>query len=87
MKSRRTDILPMSCPPRGLCRVEAAAYVGISPSLFDAMVRDARMPQPKIINTRTVWDRHQLDLAFEALPHKEDGGTALVPANEWDDMK
>jgi len=83
----RCSILPMSCPPRGLCRVEAAAYIGVSPSLFDEMVRDGRMPRPKIINTRTVWDRHQLDLAFETLPSKEHGITPLAPINDWDNMK
>ena len=42
-------------PPRGMSRVEAAYYVGISPSLFDTMVKDGRMPGPKLINTRTIW--------------------------------
>lgn len=36
------------------------------------MVGDGRMPKPKRINRRTVWDRHQLDRAFDALPD-EDG--------------
>ena len=53
--------------PRGLSRTEAAAYIGISPSLFDAMVKDGRMPQPIAINTRRVWDKFKLDAAFEAL--------------------
>jgi hypothetical protein len=65
---RRADILPLSLPPRGLSRVEAAAYIGVSPSLFDLMVGDGRMPRPKRINARTVWDRLQLDAAFAALP-------------------
>jgi predicted DNA-binding transcriptional regulator AlpA len=63
-----SGVLPPSLAPRGLCRVEAAAYIGVSPSLFDLMVKDGRMPGPKRINTRTVWDRRSLDLAFEALP-------------------
>jgi predicted DNA-binding transcriptional regulator AlpA len=54
--------------PRGLSRTEAAAYIGVSPSLFDQMVRDRRMPQPKRINSRNVWDRRRLDDAFEELP-------------------
>jgi predicted DNA-binding transcriptional regulator AlpA len=53
--------------PRGLSRTQAATYVGISPSLFDQMVRDRRMPQPKHINSRVVWDRRLLDEAFDAL--------------------
>jgi hypothetical protein len=31
-------------PPRGMSRVEAADYIGVSPTLFDTMVRDGRMP-------------------------------------------
>jgi predicted DNA-binding transcriptional regulator AlpA len=58
--------------PRGLSRAEAAHYVGISPTLFDQMVRDGRMPQPKRINSRTVWDRTRLDEAFDALPGDDD---------------
>ena len=50
----------------------------VSPSLFDAMVRDGRMPGPKVINTRTVWDRFALDRAFEALPDRDS-------ANQWDE--
>jgi predicted DNA-binding transcriptional regulator AlpA len=61
-------------PRRGLSRVEAAMYVGVSPSLFDEMVKDGRMPQPKRINTRTVWDKRQLDEAFAALPGGENSG-------------
>ena len=62
------NILPTSLPPRGLSRVQSAAYVGVSPSLFDEMVKDGRMPKPARINARTVWDRVKLDEAFAALP-------------------
>lgn len=54
-------------------KVAAAAYIGISPSLFDIMVKDGRMPKPKRINARTVWDRKRLDEAFDALPDEEGG--------------
>ena len=72
------DQLPPSLPPRGLSRSEAAAYLGISASLFDELVKDGRMPPPKRINSRTVWDRKRLDEAFEALPGGESD-------NPWDD--
>jgi predicted DNA-binding transcriptional regulator AlpA len=65
--------------PRGLSRAEAAFYIGVSPSLFDALVRDGRMPQPKRINTRTVWDRRQIDEFFAALP----GGSVDELNVEW----
>ncbi|MCG5249204.1 helix-turn-helix transcriptional regulator [Methylorubrum extorquens] len=82
---RPANVLPVSLPPRGLSRVESAAYVGVSASLFDAMVKDGRMPLPKRINARTVWDRLRLDAAFVALPDGDDGeGT---PRNdEWEDL-
>jgi excisionase family DNA binding protein len=63
--------------PLGLSREEAAEYVGVSASLFDAMVKDGRMPPPKTINRRRVFDRHRLDAAFAALP--DEGETADNP--------
>lgn len=63
----KADVLPSSLPPRGVNRVQSAAYVGVSPSKFDVMVADGRMPQPKEIDGRVVWDRHELDAAFSAL--------------------
>jgi excisionase family DNA binding protein len=68
----RHEILPASLPPRGLSREEAAAYIGIGATKFDQMVDDGRMPQPKRIDGRKVWDRLRLDSAFAALP--TDGG-------------
>lgn len=55
-------------PPRGLSREEAARYVGIGTSKFDEMVADRRMPKPKRIDGRVVWDRIALDAAFSDLP-------------------
>ena len=68
----RENILPTSLPPRGLSRVQSAAYVGVSPSLFDEMIKDGRMPKPMHINARTVWDRVKLDEAFAALSDSDD---------------
>ncbi len=65
------DVLPRSLAPRGLSRVQAAAYIGVSVSLFDAMVKDGRMPKPTRINARTVWDRIKLDEAFAALSDED----------------
>jgi hypothetical protein len=38
------------------------------------MVADGRMPKPKRIDGRVVWDRLQLDLAFAALSHEDGRG-------------
>jgi predicted DNA-binding transcriptional regulator AlpA len=72
--------LPPSLSPRGLSRTAAAAYVGISASKFDQMVIDGRMPKPKQIDRRSIWDRHQLDEAFDALPEE-----VTEAENEWDE--
>jgi predicted DNA-binding transcriptional regulator AlpA len=58
----------LSYPPRGLSREEAARYVGVGPTKFDELVRDRRMPRPKRIDGRVVWDRLALDAAFSDLP-------------------
>jgi len=77
---KRTELLPPTLAPRGLSRTEAAAYIGVSASLFDMMVNDGRMPGPKRINARTVWDRKRLDVAFEALPDDNND------SNPWNEM-
>lgn len=82
MRAERVrEILPASLPPRGLSREQAAELVGVSPSLFDAMIKDGRMPRPKSINARRVWDRVKVEAAFAALP--DDGDDAGVQ-NPWD---
>ena len=77
---RPADILPVSCPPRGLSRVQAAVYVGVGATLFDEMVEDGRMPAPKKINGKNAWYRPALEEAFVALPSKDD-------TNPWDGEK
>ena len=49
------------------------------------MVNDRRMPKPKRINARVVWDRLRLDAAFAALPDDADGE---VPSTRdaWGDL-
>lgn len=73
----KPTVLPLSCPPRGLARGAAAEYVGVSVSKFDQLVADGRMPAPKEIDRRKVWDRLELDEAFSALPCEDD-------SNPWD---
>lgn len=58
----------LSYAPRGMSREEAARYVGVGTTKFDEMVADRRMPKPKRIDGRVVWDRIALDVAFTDLP-------------------
>lgn len=64
---------PIAYPPRGLSRIEAARYIGVGTDKFDQMVADKRMPKPKEIDRRIVWDRVELDIAFSELPHRGAG--------------
>lgn len=84
-RQQRRDVLPLSLPPRGLSRIQAAAYLGVSPSHLDKLIRDRAMPPPKRLGGRVVWDRKQLDGAFDALDGEftwsdDDAGDA----NSWD---
>ena len=58
-------------PPRGLNREEAARYVGVGATKFDEMVADGRMPRPKRVDGRVIWDRLKLDAAFTDLPEEK----------------
>ncbi len=58
----------LAYPPRGLSREEAARYIGVGATKFDALVSDGRMPKPKRVDGRTVWDRLALDAYFSDLP-------------------
>lgn len=61
----------LAWPPRGLSREQAARHVGVGVTKFDEMVADGRMPRPKRIDGRVVWDRVAIEAAFTDLP--EDG--------------
>lgn len=69
--SRASDSL--SYPPRGLSREEAARYVGLGATKFDELVKEGKMPKPKRVGSRTVWDRVALDIAFTDLPDVDSG--------------
>jgi len=70
-------------PRRGLSRVEAAMYLGVSASKFDELVRDGRMPAPKRIDGRKIWDIHSIDIAFDALPSENETSGVTT----WDDFR
>lgn len=76
MRSQRPSSLPPSLAPRGLSREQSAEYLGVSPSKFSQMVLDGRMPRPIRIDGRVVWDKVELDAAFDAL--------AETNENPWD---
>ena len=75
------DALPPGVAPIGFARPAAAQYVGVSVGLFDQMVSDGRMPQPRHANTRLLWDRRELTAKFQELPQNDD-----IEENEWNEV-
>lgn len=59
-------------PPRGLSRTEAARYIGVGATFFDALVADGRMPKPSRVGKRAIWDRLKIDAAFPDLGEAQD---------------
>jgi excisionase family DNA binding protein len=62
---------PLSYPPRGMSRDEAARYIGVGNTKFDEMVADGRMPRPKRVDGRVIWDRLKIEAAFTDLPEEK----------------
>ena len=65
----RQAALPPTLAPRLVSREAAAAYVCVSPNTFDEMVRQGRMPRPRLLGgKRRAWDVRALDAAVDRLP-------------------
>lgn len=80
----RLAALPANLPPRQIGRDAASAYIGVSATKFDEMVKDGRMPRPHCIDARRLWDVRQLDVAVDALPIA--GGTDDAADNPFNDV-
>ncbi|MFT0892924.1 helix-turn-helix transcriptional regulator [Pseudochelatococcus sp. G4_1912] len=59
---------------RGLGEPEAALYLGLGSSKFRQLVNEGRMPRPRLIDSRRIWDVDDLDAAFRGLPIEGDSG-------------
>jgi len=80
----RQHALPPTLAPRLISRSAAAAYVSLAPNTFDVMVRNGRMPKPRILTRgRKAWDVRLLDQAIDELPL--DGEDAGDTDRGWDD--
>jgi integrase len=81
----RQIALPPTLAPRLICRLAAAAYVSVSPTTFDQMVTDGRMPPPKILGERRrAWDVRALDVAVDNLP--VEGEATMREDESWGDI-
>jgi len=69
--------------PRLVAVGPAAAYIGISATKLQSMVREGRAPTPRCIDRRRLWDRRDLDEFVNSLEY--DGGDSAVRDSSWDD--
>jgi predicted DNA-binding transcriptional regulator AlpA len=80
----RQNALPPTLPPRLINREAAAAYVDLSPTKFDEMVKDGRMPRPKRLSgRRKAWDVRALDAAIDNLPNADNDNN---DNDTWDNV-
>ena len=80
--TRLRDFLPNLPVVFKLPEPEAAASIGVSVSKFRELVGDGRMPRPRRIDGRIVFDVDELRAAFKALPHEAD-----AESDTWADLK
>ncbi len=59
-------------PRRLLRREDAAFYLDVSPTKFDQMVADGRMPKPCRIDGCVRWDIRKLDIAADLISDPEE---------------
>lgn len=81
----RIEEVPSAAPAPvrfGLSAPEAAEAIGIGITLFLQMTEDGRMPRPRVIGARRVYDVDEVRTAFKALPHDRQA-EPTDPADEW----
>jgi predicted DNA-binding transcriptional regulator AlpA len=82
MSAAKTAVATRLAIRRGLGEAEAALYVGLGATKFSALVKDGRMPRPRLIDGRRIWDVDDIDAAFRELPVE---GEIAHGKNPWHD--
>ena len=80
----KKEIMPLLPVVFGLGELEAAAAIGISASKFRLLVSQKRMPSPRRLDGRKIWDVDELRQAFKALPHQD--GDEDKEVDSWADL-
>jgi len=77
----RQNALPPNLTPRLISREAAAAYVNVSPTTFDEMVKNGTMPKSRRLSgRRKAWDVRALDAAVDSLPFENNDN------DTWDNV-
>ncbi|MDR3461720.1 MAG: hypothetical protein P4L76_05320 [Beijerinckiaceae bacterium] len=72
MAKRETRLFLTPTEKLGLTRLEAAAFIGVTPSAWDDLVANGDMPQARRLGAFERWDRRQVEAAFSLAPQAED---------------
>jgi len=67
----------------GFRRTEAAAFIGVSASKFDQMVKAGDMPEPHLMSGIKIWRGDELRASFDRLTGREDAGE-MSAQDAWD---
>ena len=73
---------------RGMTEREAASYLSLSPSHFRRLVEQGKMPRPRLVGQRRIFDAEELDQTFFGFPRE--GGIEPSFGEEidtWADFK
>ena len=84
----KQSALPPTLPPRLIQREAAAAYLSISPTTLDVLVKEGTMPRPKQLGRRRkAWDVRELDFAVDNLPNESGTDNDIDKSADfgWDD--
>ena len=74
----------ITTPRRALRRADAALYAGVSPSKFDDLVADGRLPKAVRVDRCLLWDIRALDAALDRLLGTGPTVAADDQPNPWD---
>jgi hypothetical protein len=64
------DHLPPGIVPYAVGKQAAAALISISAGFFDKLVGDGRMPEPRELDGRVLWDSEEVKAAWRAIPKR-----------------
>lgn len=81
---RKAEVLARLPIVFGLGEDEAAASLGLGVTKFRQLVSARRLPRPRCIDNRRIYDVDELRAAFKALPHE---GEATEAERVWTELR
>jgi len=67
----------LAYPPRAMRADRAAAYLDMSPASFHRLVDEEVLPRGHTVKGMVIWDRYELDAAFESLKDGDDNRNSM----------